>query len=418
MSSLFIQGALVVRPGNQAPVAENICVEDGVIAEIGSSLQPKDSQEVIEAAGKVLLPGLCDVHVHIREPGREDCETIQSATEAALAGGFTRILSMPNTTPPIDTGGMVTYISSISKSQGKIPVSVAGCLTVGRKGEKLAEIADMASQGAVMVTDCNLPVRDPYVLRRALEYSRYSDIVVAVYPDTPALTLEGVMNEGHMSFRLGLPGIPSVSEEIAIERDLRLAQAVGGRVHIQNISTAKSVESIRRFKSEGVEVTVEVTPHHLLLTEESLEGYNTHMKMMPPLRTESDREALQEGLRDGTVDMIATGHAPHTAFEKNMDFQHAPFGIIGLESALPALYEGMIANEKLSWARLAEVFSHAPRALLKESPLDFAPGEPLNAVLFDPNGQTTIDRTTLRSKSFNSPWLHQTLKGRVDRVFL
>jgi dihydroorotase len=240
---------------------------------------------------------------------------------------------------------------------------------------------------------------------------------VGVYPDTPSLTLEGVMHEGDVSFRLGLPGIPSVSEEIAIERDLRLAQAVGGRIHIQNVSTAKGVASIRRFKSEGLDVTAEVTPHHLLLTDKALEGYNTHFKMMPPLRTSSDQEALQEGVRDGTLDMVATGHAPHTDFEKNLDFQHAPFGVIGLETALPALHEGLVAEGVLSWSRLAEVLSDAPRKRLKLDPVGFEVGNRLNAVLFDPEGETKIERESLRSKSFNSPWLHKTLKGKVERVF-
>jgi len=267
------------------------------------------------------------------------------------------------------------------------------------------------------VTDCNRTVQDPYVLRRALEYSRYSDVVVGVYPDTPALSLEGVMNEGHVSFRLGLPGIPAVSEDIAVERDLRLAQAVGGRIHIQNVSTARAVDSIRRFKEEGVQVTAEVTPHHLLLTEEILEGYNTHMKMMPPLRSSTDQAALREGLRDGTIDMIATGHAPHTAFEKNLDFQHAPFGIIGLESALPALYQGLVETGELTWSRLVEAFSSAPRRLLKVPQPAFSEGSPIDAVLFDPQGETRIERELLKSKSFNSPWLHQTLKGRVESVF-
>jgi dihydroorotase len=418
MTSFFLKGARVVHADGREPVLEHLRVEDGIITAIGPDLEPGGDLEVVDAAGMILLPGLCDVHVHIREPGREDCETIQSATRAARAGGFTRICSMPNTYPPIDTGGMVTYVKSISQSEGIIPVSVSGCLTVGREGEKLAEIGDMVAKGAVMVTDCNRPLQDPYVLRRALEYSRTSDVVVAVYPDTPALSLEGVMNEGEVSFRLGLPGIPAVSEEIAVERDLRLAQAVGGRIHIQNVSTAKAVASVRRFKAEGVAVTAEVTPHHLLLTEESVEGYNTHTKMMPPLRTAADREALREGLRDGTLDMMATGHAPHTDFEKNLDFQHAPFGIIGLESALPACYEGLVKPGELSWSRLAEAFSHAPRALLKEPALTFQVGSRLNAVLFDPEGETRIARELLHSKSFNSPWLNQTLQGRVERVFL
>lgn len=418
MKRILIRQAGVVRAGCDDPEVMDLRVQEGQILETGVRMDPSDEDEVLDAEGKILLPGLCDVHVHIREPGREDCETILSATRAARAGGITHILSMPNTDPPIDTGGMITFVQSMAASRGEIPLSVAGCLTLGRQGEKLAEIADMVGQGAVMVTDCNRPVQDPYVLRRALEYSRHFDVVIGVYPDTPALTLEGVMHEGDASFRMGLPGIPRVSEEIAIERDLRLAQAVGGRIHIQNVSTAGGVQTIRRFKQAGVQVTAEVTPHHLLLTDEDLEGYNTHMKMMPPLRRPEDREALREGLRDGTLDMIATGHAPHTDFEKNLDFQHAPFGVIGLETALPTLHQTLIREGHLSWGRLVEVFSDAPRNLIRQTALRMEPGQPLNAVLFDPEGETRVEKETLQSKSANSPWLHQSLKGKVERVFL
>lgn len=416
MSAVLIQGAWVVRPGKD-PVQEDVRALDGRITEVGTALNPVDGEEVISAKGHYLLPGCCDVHVHVREPGREDSETMHSASQAAKAGGFTHLLSMPNTDPPIDTGGMVTFVQSLAASRADISVSVAGCLTMGREGVKLAEIADMASQGAVMMTDCNRPLRDPLVLRRALEYCRHVDVVIGVYPDTPALTGKGVMNEGNVSFRLGLPGIPPVSEAIAIERDLRLAEATGGRIHIQNVSTAEGVASIRQFKDRGVAVTAEVTPHHLLLTEESLEGYNTHFKMMPPLRTDVDRQALREGLRDGTIDMVATGHAPHTDFEKNLDFQNAPFGVIGLETALPTIFGGLVSTGELSWARLAEVMSAAPRALLQLEELSLEVGQPLEALLFDPEGECSIERSTLRSKSFNSPWLHQTLPGSVLRVF-
>lgn len=414
--NMLIQSAQVVRPG-QDPVEQDLRVTDSVIVETGSSLKAGEGETVVDAAGLLLLPGCCDVHVHVREPGREDCETMHSASQAAKAGGFTHLLSMPNTDPPIDTGGMVTFVQSLAASRSEVSVSVAGCLTMAREGEKLAEIADMAAQGAVMMTDCNRPLRDPLVLRRALEYSRHVDVVIGVYPDTPALTGRGVMNEGEVSFRLGLPGIPPVSEAIAIERDLRLAEATGGRIHIQNVSTAEGVDSIRRFKERGVAVTAEVTPHHLLLTEEALEGYNTHFKMMPPLRTEADRQALVEGIKDGSLDMIATGHAPHTDFEKNLDFQNAPFGVIGLETALPALFAGLAATGEVPWARLTEVLSLAPRALLKLEPLTLEVGQPFEAVLFDPKGETLIERSTLCSKSFNSPWLHQTLSGRVQDVF-
>ncbi|MGA0369530.1 MAG: dihydroorotase, partial [Kiritimatiellia bacterium] len=395
----------------------DLLAEDGVIRQIAPTLPPPPDAECVDGRGKVLMPALCDPHVHLREPGREDAETIRSGTAAALAGGYTRILAMPNTDPPIDTGGMVTYVQSMAQRQGCIPVSVAGCLTRGRKGDKLAEIADMAAQGAVMMTDCNHTLQDEYVLRRALEYTRHFDVVVGIYPDTPALSGEGVMHEGEVSFRLGLQGIPAMAEEIAIERGLRVARAVGGRIHIQNVSTADGVASIRRFKSEGLQVTAETTPHHLLLNHESLQGYHTRFKMMPPLRTPEDQEALLEGLLDGSIDMIATGHAPHTDFEKNLDFTHAPFGVTGLETALAALHTALVKTGKLPWHALSQAMSAAPRTLLKLSDVPLAEGGDFEALLFDPAKSWTVTREGFASRSFNSPWLGETLEGKVERVF-
>lgn len=418
MSARLIQHARILTPGRDEPRALDLRVAGGIIRAIEPDLAPEPGEEVIDAKGCILLPALCDAHVHIREPGQEDAETIESGTEAAIAGGFSRILAMPNTDPPIDTGAMVGFLQSLAARRARIPVSIAGCLTKGREGAKLAEIADMAEQGAVMVTDCNHALQDPYVLRRALEYTRHFDMTVGVYPDTPALSKGGVMHEGSVSFRLGLPGIPAMAEEISIERDLRVAHAVGGRIHIQNVSTAEGVETLRRWKARGVQVTAETTPHHLLLNHIALEGYNTHFKMMPPLRTPADQDALLEGLLDGTLDMIATGHAPHTDFAKNLDFNHAPFGIIGLETALPAIHTRLISTGKLSWGALCRLLSDAPRALLKLPPLRLEAGQPFEAVLFDPAAENHITRASLKSRSFNTPWLNQTLHGRVAALYL
>lgn len=418
MSSLLIQQVHLLLPGETDLVLRDLRVEDGVIQEIAPSIAPPPEADIVDGTGHILLPGLCDPHVHLREPGREDAETIVSGTEAAIAGGFTHILAMPNTDPPIDTGGMITYVQSMAQKRSRIPVSVAGCLTCGRRGEKMAEIADMSAQGALMVTDCNHALQDDYILRRALEYTRHFDVIVGVYPDTPALSGEGVMHEGEVSFRLGLQGIPAMAEEIGIERELRIAHAVGGRIHIQNVSTAEGVASIRRFKERGLNVTAETTPHHLLLNHHALEGYHTRFKMLPPLRTEADQEALLEGVIDGTLDMIATGHAPHTDFEKNLDFVHAPFGVIGLQTALLSLYTELVAPGKLRWHQLTRAMSYTPRQLLKLPALSFKTGSPFEAILFDPAATTTIDRATLKSRSFNSPWLGKTLNGAVTQVFL
>jgi len=418
VSRILLKDAMALLPDCSELRSSDLLIEDGVITAIADSLTPEGDVELRDAAGKLLLPALCDVHVHLREPGGESRETLHSGTEAAIAGGFSRVLAMPNTTPPVDSGGLVTFVQSMAEKNCRIPVSVAGCLTEGRKGEKLAEIADMVAKGAVMVTDANHVLKDAYVLRRALEYCRPFDVVVSVFPDTPALSGEGVMNEGRQSFRLGLPGIPAMAEEIGIERECRVAEATGGRIHIQNVSTAGGVESIRRFKAAGVRVTAEVTPHHLLLDESQLEGYNPSFKMMPPLRGAADREALLEGLRDGSLDMIATGHAPHTDFEKNLDFMHAPFGVIGLETALPALYEGLVKPGLLDWSLLVERMAFAPRRLLGLPMNPLSVGTPLDALLFDPLGQTWLTRENLRSLSHNSPWLNVPLVGRVEDVYL
>lgn len=417
MTTRCIRRARRAVPGSPHPAETDLLVENGIITRLAPRLDAPPGAEEIDATGHILLPGLCDAHVHLREPGREDAETIAGGTEAAIAGGFTRLLAMPNTDPPIDTGGMVTFVQAMAAARARIPVSVAGCLTQQRQGQKLAEIADMTERGAVMVTDCNHALQDAYVLRRALEYTRHFDVVVGVYPDTPSLSAGGVMHEGRESFRLGLPGIPAMAEEIGIERDLRVAQATGGRIHVQNVSTARGVASIRRLKSEGVRVTAETTPHHLLLNHTALEGYDTRYKMMPPLRTEEDQAALLEGLKDGTLDMIATGHAPHTDFEKNLDFLNAPFGVVGLETALPVLYTELVHPGKLTWDELATLLSHAPRRLLRLDPLSLKEGAPLEAVLFDPRAETPVTREHLRSKSFNSPWLGRTLAGKVTHVF-
>lgn len=418
MRARLFHNVRILIPGHSEPQPMDLRAVDGIIHTVANGLAPEPGDDIIDAKGCILLPALCDAHVHIREPGQEDAETIESGTEAAAAGGFSRILAMPNTDPPIDTGGMVGFMQSMAERRARIPVSVAGCLTKGREGNKLAEIADMADQGAVMVTDCNHALQDAYVLRRALEYTRHFNMVVGVYPDTPALSKGGVMHEGSESFRLGLPGIPAMAEEIGIERDLRVAAAVGGRIHIQNVSTAGGVESIRRWKTRGVQVTAETTPHHLLLNHTQLGKYNTHYKMMPPLRTADDQQALLDGLLDGTLDMIATGHAPHTDFAKNLDFNHAPFGIIGLETALPALHTHLILTGKLTWQQLCELFSDAPRHLLNLPAIRLEAGQPFEAMLFDPTAENTITRATLKSRSFNTPWLNQTLRGRVQALYL
>jgi dihydroorotase len=390
----------------------------GLIERVEPGLTPPDDAEVIDCAGQVILPGLFDMHVHLREPGREDEETIETGARAAVRGGVTGICAMPNTSPPIDSGGHVRFVQVLAREQARIPVWTAGCITRGRAGEALAEIADMHRQGVVMITDDGDPVEDAYLFRRALEYARHYDLLVACHCEVPSLSRGGAMNEGAMSYRLGVPGIPACSEEISIERDVRLAQYTGARIHIQHVTTARGMEIIRRFKEEGVRVTCEVTPHHLLFNETDIGDYDTALKMNPPLRLPEDQAALLEGLKQGWIDVLATDHAPHTEFEKNLDFAAAPFGITGLETALVSLYDRLIAPGALDWAVLIERFCDAPRRILGLEPVAVQAGMTANLVVFDPAGETRFDRGSMCSRSINTPWLDQTLRGRVAQVVL
>jgi dihydroorotase len=373
---------------------------------------------VIDCTGKILLPGLFDMHVHLREPGREDEETIATGARAAVRGGFTGIVAMPNTDPPIDTGGLVRFVHTLAREQSPIPVWTSGCITKGRAGQQLADIADMHRQGAVMITDDGDPVADPYLFRRALEYARHFDLLVACHCEVPELSRGGAMNEGARSYKLGIPGIPACSEEISIARDLELARLAGARIHIQHVTTARGLDIIRRAKQDGVRVTCEVSPHHLLLNEDDITDYDTNFKMNPPLRTPADNEALLAGLLDGSIDALATDHAPHTEFEKNLDFASAPFGITGLETALPSLYERLVRPGKLPWDVLVRAFSETPRRILGIELAGFREGERADFVVFDPDGMTRIDVETMASKSRNTPFIGQTLAGAVAEVVL
>lgn len=415
---LFKQ-ALLVSPDERQPRPVDVLVdEQGVIRGVDKKIPAPKGCETLDCREKILLPGLFDMHVHLREPGREDQETIETGSNAAINGGVTGILAMPNTTPAIDSGGMVRFVQTLARDRARIPVLTAGCITRGREGGQLAEIADMHQQGAVMITDDGSPVSDAYLLRRALEYARHFNLIVASHCEVMELSRGGAMNEGPHSYRLGIPGIPACSEEICIERDLRLAQYTGSHIHIQHVSTARGLDIVRRFKEEGASVTCEVTPHHLLFSDTDIQDYNTHLKMNPPLRTAEDKAALLEGLKQGWIDVIATDHAPHTAFEKNLDFTSAPFGIIGLETALLSLFTHFVLPGHLGWDVIARRFSSEPRRILNREPADIAPGRQADFIVFDPHGQTLIDTSYLRSKSRNTPFLDHTLKGRIEKVIL
>jgi dihydroorotase len=413
---LLIKNVRLARSGSSDLLPRDVLIEDGIISAVEASLDDTQEVRVLDADNKILLPGLFDLHTHLREPGREDTETIESGSEAAINGGITGLLAMPNTDPAIDSGSMVDFIEDIAEDDARIPVKTAGCITKNRAGDELAEIGDMKAKGAPMITDDGDPVGDAQVMRRAMEYAKNFDLIVADHCEIPNLSEDGVVTEGEASYRLGVPGQPAISEEVCIERDLRLARLTGARYHVQHLSTAEGLRSIERFKQEGVEVTCEVTPHHLLFSHEDLETHNTAYKMNPPLRSDADRQALVEGLADGVVDAIATDHAPHAEFEKRKDFNSAPFGIIGLETALVSLFDRLIQPGELSWGRLVDAFSRRPRQLLDRPDATVKEGNEANLVLFNPSSTTTVDRAFLRSKCSNTPFLDETLDGRVEVV--
>ncbi|HWB02486.1 MAG TPA: dihydroorotase [Verrucomicrobiales bacterium] len=415
---ILLQQVTVISPAGSEPAIADVLLEKGIYKILTNGGAPPSGCRTVPAQGKVLLPGLFDLHAHLREPGREDAENVASGAAAAVNGGFTGLLMMPDTHPPIDNGGMVQSVSDIAAKSSPIPMSVAGCISRRRAGEELAEIGEMHLRGAVMITDDSDTVGNPLLLRRALQYSRDLGLLVAVHCDVKELSGKGAMHDGRVSYRLGLEGIHPCAEEIGIARDIRLAQSCRSRIHIKHVTTASGVETIRRYKREGVAVSAEVTPHHLIFTDEDVGDYDTNFKVRPPLRPASDTAALLDGLLDGSIDIIATDHSPHTEFEKTRDFASAPFGITGLETALPALHHHFIRSGRLSWTLLAERFSSAPRRLLGLPVPEIANGAPVNAVLFNPAATTRVDKEFLESRSLNTPFLGRELTGRVELVAL
>jgi dihydroorotase len=403
--------------------AADLLLDDGVIAEVGppGSLG-RAGATVVEADGLVALPGLVDLHTHLREPGREDAETVASGTRAAALGGFTVVHAMANTDPVADTAGVVEQVWRLGRDAGWCDVQPVGAVTVGLGGQQLAELGAMAeSPAAVRVfSDDGHCVSDAVLMRRALEYVKAFDGVVAQHAQEPRLTEDAQMNEGVLSGVLGLRGWPAVAEEAVIARDVLLAEHVGSRLHVCHISTAGSVELLRWAKGRGVQVTAEVTPHHLLLTDELATTYDPTYKVNPPLRTKADVEALREALADGTIDAVATDHAPHPVEDKDCEWAAAAFGMVGLETAVAAVAEAMVATGLLDWAGVADRMSVRPARIGRVAghgrPL--APGEPANLVLVDPDASWTVDPARLASKSRNTPFAGRTLPARVVATFL
>ncbi len=413
---LFKGGDIAAEDKRELTRAD-VLVEGGKIKQVAQNISAPKDCEVIDCTGKILLPALFDVHVHAREPGQEQKENIASCSEAAINGGVTGFVMMPNTLPAIDSAGVVkTVLETAAKC--RISIYTSGAITKGREGKELAAIGAMKAAGVVMITDDGYPVSNPVVLRRAMEYARDFGLILASHCETMELSGKGSLHEGSVSYSLGLEGIPAISEEICLDRDIRIAQYTGAHVHIQHVTTARGMNTIRRFKEEGVKVTCEIAPHHLIFNHEDIGDYDTAYKMNPPLRTKADNAALLQGLIDGVFDVIATDHAPHTPFEKNNDFASAPFGITGLETALVSLYHYFISKGTFGWDVIVKRYSAEPRRIIGLKPVPIIEGATAEFIVFNPNATTTFTKEFMKSKSVNTPFLDKTLQGNVEHVIL
>jgi dihydroorotase len=416
VTSYLIKGA---QPYGEDAV--DILLKDGRIAAIGDDLSAPGA-EVLDATGLVALPGLVDLHTHLREPGREDAETVESGSRAAALGGFTAVHAMANTDPVADTAGVVEQVWRLGRDAGLVDVVPVGAVTVGLAGERLAELGAMADSAARVrvFSDDGHCVADPALMRRALEYVKAFDGVVAQHAEEPRLTAGAQMHEGDRSARLGLTGWPAAAEEAIIARDVLLAGHVGARLHVCHVSTAGSVELLRWAKSRGVQVTAEVTPHHLLLTDECAESYDPVFKVNPPLRTDADVTALRAALAEGVIDAVATDHAPHAVEDKETEWAQARPGMLGLEQALSVVIASMVEPGLLDWRGVADRMSTRPASIgrLAEHGRPLAPGEPANLVLVDPAARAAVDSAATASRSRNNPYAGRELPGRVVATFL
>jgi len=413
MNRILIKNGHIVDPGSGKDGVLDILVEDGKIREVNRNLKVENAR-VIDCTGKYVFPGFIDMHTHLREPGEEYKEDISTGSNAALHGGFTTVLAMPNTKPPIDSRGLVEFVIRRSKEEKKSEVFPVGAITKGREGRELAEIGDMREGGAIAFSDDGDWVKNSSIMRRALEYSKIFHTVIISHAEDPDLSRLGVANESALSYKLGLRGKPKESEYIAIFRDIALSRLTGGRLHIAHVSTKESAQLIKMAKEEGLPVTAEVTPHHLIFTEENLEIFDPVYKVNPPLRKNEDREFLIEALKEGVIDVIATDHAPHASFEKEDEFLAAPFGMIWLDFAFSALYTFLIQKNKLDLKTVIQSLTTGPSKILGlDDRGSLEKGKRADIVIFDPEKDIEITRNFLKSKAKNTPLFGNKLKGKV-----
>ncbi len=406
----LLKGGAILDPVNEKSFKGDVLIENGKIAKIGK-VSGKDA-DVIDCTGLTITHGFCDLHVHFREPGREDKETLQSGSQAALAGGFTRVCAMPNTDPPIDSPESVRFIREKGE-ECPIHIHPIGAATKGQNGNEMTEMGSMAEEGAVAFSDDGLPIMDGGVMRRVLEYGGMLGKPVINHAEDDCLRNEGVMNEGFMSTRLGLPGNPVEAEGVMVHRDLELAKLAGAKIHVPHISTARSVKHVAEMRSHYEYISAEVTPHHLFFTDDDLETYDTNLKVAPPIRGKEDKKALIEGIKNGTIDCIATDHAPHTIEDKETTFDLAAFGMIGLESCLGVVLKVLVNNEKIDLMTVIKALNVNPRNVMGFSNDLFSEGSPAELTIFEPKEKWTFTKDDIASKSCNSPFNGKELEGKV-----
>lgn len=413
---LLIKNGHVVDPGNKIDEVMDILADGGKISKVARSIDTK-ADTVIDAAGKIVMPGIVDMHVHLREPGREDKETVFSGTRAAAKGGVTSVLAMPNTIPSLDSAEIVEALKDIINKTANVDVFICGAITTGRAGKELTNISALKKQGIVAISDDGASVDSDELMLKAFEKAKKEKLIVICHSEDKALSAKGVVNLGFTSTRLGLRGISKESEYKRVARDIKLAEETGANAHIAHVSCAESVEIIKKAKKKGVKITAETAPHYFTLSEEDLLGYNTNMKVNPPLRTKEDVLAIKEGLRDGTLDVIASDHAPHTENEKEIEFEHAEFGSVGLETELAVSITELIGPGILTWAELVKKISLNPSNILDINKGAIGAGKDADITIVSPDKDWVVKRKDLVSKSKNSAFLGKRLKGIVEYTF-
>lgn len=408
----WIKGGRVVDPKSERDENADLFVSEGKVVDRPSKAT-LEKANVIDANGLVVSPGLVDLHVHFRVPGETHKETISTGTSAAAAGGFTSVVCMPNTSPPADTAGTIQYIKDAVDREAVVHVFPTGCITVGMNGKLLAPTGSLRDAGAIAISDGGKCLQNSGLMRRAVEYANMFGIPVLDHCEDYSLSADGVMNEGFVSTKLGLRGSPAEAEDLMVSRDVILSAKTGAHIHLQHVSSRNAIDIIRRAKARGVNISAEATPHHMSFTDTEVSQFNTNFKMRPPLRSEEDRQAIIEGIEDGTIDCIASGHAPHTDYEKDVEFDYAPCGVIGLETALSAALQTLYHSKRLSLSRVLSLLTHRPAELLKLKKGTLEIGADADIALFDPDAEWTPTANGFQSRSSNSPWIGKTLSGRV-----